>query len=108
MRSKWKGIYVDNILIKFLRSKDIILSEKWLLKKPSVRRSTFISDFLEKTMVIHTGNDFIERQFSRKYLNLKFGQIAISKYAPSHKSETKWKRKMRHERHMRRKHKKKI
>jgi len=108
MRSKWKGLYIDNILVKFLCSKEVILNEKWLLRRPGVRKSVFISDFLNKTMVIHTGNEIIEKQFSKKFLNLKFGQLAISKFRPVHKSETKFKRRMRHERHMRRKHKKKF
>jgi len=106
MRSKWKGLFIDDILIKFLCSKELILNEKWLQKKPRVRRSVFIQDFLNKTIVIHTGNDIIEKQFAKKFVNLKFGQLAISKFRPVHKSETKLKRRMRHERHMRRKHKK--
>jgi len=108
MRSKWKGFYIDDILIKFLKSKELILNEKWLIKKPGVRRSVFISDFLEKTIIVHTGHSIVEKQFTKKFLNLKFGQFAISKYTPVHKSQTKQKRRMRHERRMRRKHKKNL
>jgi len=83
MRSKWKGLYIDNILIKFLRSKEIILNERWLLKKPSVRRSVFTSDFLNKTMVIHTGNEIVEKQFSKKIFKFKIWSTSCFKISTS-------------------------
>jgi len=107
MRSKWKGLFLDDVLFKFLRSKDPVLSQKWLLRSPCIRASTFVPDFLDRSIVIHTGKATVQKQFKRQYIGVKFGQLAISKQTPVHKSETKLKRRMRQERMMRRKHRKK-
>jgi len=104
-RSIWKGPYVDPSLRFSLHEKGIFysdiehelktkdLTKIELLRKYGVpiysRNSTILPEFLNKILLIHTGNDFFPLIVQKEHVGLKFGSLAPTKKFPVYKKKKK-------------------
>jgi small subunit ribosomal protein S19 len=64
-RSIWKGIFIDNSLLKIKKNIKIYS-----------RRSVIYPQFLNKKVKIHTGNKFITVKITEAMIGHKFGEFA--------------------------------
>ena len=67
-RSKWKGLFLQNILVK----KKLIFSGK-------PRNSTITARYLDKLVFISTGKEFKKVYISKEKIGLKFGNFAYTR-----------------------------
>jgi ribosomal protein S19 len=99
-------MYIPYLLYNFIKSDETVFSLRWVLRYTPIRRSVFIPQLATRSLLVHTGNTYIQQRISPKYKYIKIGQMFFTKSTPIHYSQTKQKKKMRQERRMRRKHKK--
>lgn len=105
MRSKWKGYYLDNILIKFLNEKERLFERNWLELKTSLRASHIVDDMLGNIMYVHAGNDYKDCVITNKLVGIKIGQLVDTKKTPKADTQTKAQRRWRQEKRLKKKHK---
>lgn len=67
-RAKWKGPYVDPILL---------INDKGT--NTTARSSEILPTFVGKTFKIHNGYDYIELQITDKMIGHKFGEFSPSR-----------------------------
>ena len=90
----------------FIKSKEMVFSIKWIFRYAEIRRTTYTHLLLGKSLLFHNGQSYSQKRLGIQYYGIKLGQIVFTKFTPIPFSQTKQKKKMRHERRMRRKHKK--
>lgn len=94
MKSSWKGSFLDFKFFNFLKKNEIKFDSKWLVNA-NTRSSTFVKQLLYKDLLIHTGQAFIQKQLSRRYIGLKLGQFVKTKERAVHNKKNKQKKKLR-------------
>jgi ribosomal protein S19 len=81
-------------MFKYLKSNKLKFNLT-LINKFNTRSSTIVESLFFKDFYIHTGRDFIQRQFVKKYINIKLGQLALTKSEIIHDKKDKVKRRLR-------------
>lgn len=69
-RSLWKGIFIDNSLVKITNKK---------LVKVYSRRSVIYPQYLNKKVKIYNGNKFITIKITDNMIGHKFGEFALTR-----------------------------
>lgn len=73
-RSLWKGSFVDAFLMGLKNRTDLLSNKKiWS------RRSTILPEFLDKTVRIYNGRNFVRCKITEEKVGLKFGEFAMTR-----------------------------
>lgn len=83
-RSIWKGVFIDNYLLKTINNKKII--------KIYSRRSIIYPSFINKKVNIYNGNKFITRKITNNMIGHKFGEFALTRQLYVFKGKNKKKK----------------
>jgi len=66
-----------------------------LLGKFNTRSSMIVDSVISRDFYVHNGRDFIQRQWVKKFVDIKFGQFAFTKDEVVHDKKDKLKRRIR-------------
>jgi len=69
-RSKWKGLFIDNKIIKSLHKKVVYIYS---------RRSVIYPQFINRTVNIYNGHKFIKVKVTSNMIGHKFGEFASTR-----------------------------
>lgn len=73
-RSLWKGSFVDAFLAELKNKKDVLANKKiWS------RRSSILPEFLNTTVRIYNGRNFVRCKVTEEKVGHKFGEFAITR-----------------------------
>lgn len=103
-RSLWKGPFIDNFLIRHLKStnKDSIHFTKQFTKDKNTekhlrdttsptlsgklwsRRSVILPQFIDSALELYNGKQFIRLKITQDMIGHKFGEFALTRKKPKH------------------------
>lgn len=73
-RSLWKGSFVDAFLAELKNKKDVLANKKiWS------RRSSILPEFLNTTVRIYNGRNFVRCKVTEEKVGHKFGEFALTR-----------------------------
>ncbi|KAI6703565.1 hypothetical protein NL676_012701 [Syzygium grande] len=82
-RSLWKGIFVDAFLSKIKDRKDLLSNKKiWS------RRSSILPEFVNTTVRIYNGKNFVRSKITEDKVGHKFGEFALTRKRKIHRTNT--------------------
>ncbi|KAK3432921.1 hypothetical protein EUGRSUZ_D00430, partial [Eucalyptus grandis] len=82
-RSLWKGIFVDAFLSKIKDRRDLLSNKKiWS------RRSSILPEFVNTTMRIYNGKNFVRSKITEDKVGHKFGEFALTRKRKIHRTNT--------------------
>lgn len=84
-RSKWKGFFVSNQILKWNTDVD----KKFKTPKIFSRSSTILSDFLDKEVFVYNGLSFKKFLIKKEMIGQKFGEFVRTRKFPEHKKKKK-------------------
>ena len=82
-RAKWKGPYLDNSLVNSLNKND-----KTDVYTKS-RKSTIIPGFVNKTICVHNGKNFLKIKITENMIGKKLGEFSPTRKKFSFKKKLK-------------------
>ncbi|XP_048141831.1 ribosomal protein S19, mitochondrial-like [Rhodamnia argentea] len=82
-RSLWKGIFVDAFLSKIKDRKDLLAN-----KKVWSRRSSILPEFVNTTVRIYNGKNFVRSKITEDKVGHKFGEFALTRKRKIHRANT--------------------
>jgi ribosomal protein S19 len=91
MRSRWKGVYLENNLFSYFLNKKRFYRIKNL--KTNYNNSTIVKKSINKTVPLHNGRELIEVIIKKGFLGYKFGEFINTTIFPKHTTKTKKKKK---------------
>lgn len=91
MRSKWKGVYLENNLFSYFLNKKRYYKIKYL--KTNYNNSTIIKKSINRVIPLYNGKKLIEMTIKKGFLGYKFGEFISTRIFPKHISKTKKKKK---------------